>query len=47
MSNISIESFADPGISWKAMNDPVMGGKSHSKVTIENGVGVFDGEVSG
>ena len=45
MSNISIESFADPGISWKAMNDPVMGGKSHSKVTIENGVGVFDGGV--
>ncbi len=45
MSNISIESFANPQLSWEAMNDPVMGGRSHAKVSVENGMGVFDGEV--
>jgi hypothetical protein len=46
MSNeITLENFANPAHSWNAMNDPVMGGKSYSSVTIENSVGVFDGEV--
>eukprot|EP00567_Pseudictyota_dubia_P013707 CAMPEP_0197457552 /NCGR_PEP_ID=MMETSP1175-20131217/46408_1 /TAXON_ID=1003142 /ORGANISM="Triceratium dubium, Strain CCMP147" /LENGTH=344 /DNA_ID=CAMNT_0042991953 /DNA_START=107 /DNA_END=1141 /DNA_ORIENTATION=+ len=41
---ILIESFANPTHSWHAMNDPVMGGKSYSTVSIENGVATFDGE---
>ena len=45
MSNISIESFANPQLSWEAMNDPVMGGRSHSDVSIKNDLGFFDGEV--
>jgi hypothetical protein len=46
MSNeITLENFANPVHSWNAMNDPVMGGESYSTVTINNSVGVFDGEV--
>lgn len=45
MSTVLIESFSHPKLSWEAMNDPVMGGKSHSSVSIENGMGIFDGEV--
>ena len=42
---ISIESFADPKLSWKTMNDPVMGGRSTSSFSIEGGIGRFIGEV--
>merc|ERR1719478_1301785 len=31
--------------SFRETNDPVMGGKSTGSFTIENGVGVFDGQV--
>jgi len=31
---------------WKAMNDPVMGGKSKATFTTANNVGVFDGAVA-
>eukprot|EP00434_Breviolum_minutum_P000538 symbB.v1.2.000465.t1/scaffold11.1/size528188/14 len=31
--------------SWKQMNDPVMGGKSTGTFNVENGLGIFDGEV--
>lgn len=30
---------------WKEMNDPVMGGKSTGTFSVENGLGIFDGEV--
>mmetsp|Transcript_65884 Transcript_65884/g.157501 ORF Transcript_65884/g.157501 Transcript_65884/m.157501 type:complete len:226 (-) Transcript_65884:100-777(-) len=30
---------------WKQMNDPVMGGKSTGTFKVENGLGIFDGEV--
>uniref|UniRef100_A0A7S3PW85 NADH:ubiquinone oxidoreductase intermediate-associated protein 30 domain-containing protein n=1 Tax=Chaetoceros debilis TaxID=122233 RepID=A0A7S3PW85_9STRA len=42
---ICIESFANPSHSWKAKNDPVMGGKSYAAVTIENNLAIFKGEV--
>ena len=42
---ILLESFANPSHTWTAMNDPVMGGKSFSSVSIANDVGIFDGEV--
>jgi Complex I intermediate-associated protein 30 (CIA30) len=47
LHEIIIEDFAAPKISWAAMNDPVMGGKSHATVTIdkEMGVAIFDGNV--
>lgn len=44
-NEIILESFADPTLSWDAMNDPVMGGKSYSSVSIQDGLGIFDGEV--
>ena len=44
-TEITLEDFANPTHSWHAMNDPVMGGKSHSKVSIQDGFGTFDGEV--
>ena len=46
-SEIILESFSNPTHTWKTMNDPVMGGKSHSSFHIDknDGKGVFDGEV--
>jgi hypothetical protein len=44
-ADIVIEDFRQSTHSWRAKNDPVMGGKSHGSVSIENGVGIFDGEV--
>lgn len=44
-SEIEIENFAKQIHSWKAKNDPIMGGKSTSSVTIQDGMGIFDGEV--
>eukprot|EP00429_Kryptoperidinium_foliaceum_P051141 CAMPEP_0176106306 /NCGR_PEP_ID=MMETSP0120_2-20121206/53348_1 /TAXON_ID=160619 /ORGANISM="Kryptoperidinium foliaceum, Strain CCMP 1326" /LENGTH=222 /DNA_ID=CAMNT_0017440429 /DNA_START=66 /DNA_END=734 /DNA_ORIENTATION=- len=32
---------------WKQMNDPVMGGRSTGTFHVENGLGIFDGEVVG
>ena len=42
---IILESFASPTHAWAAMNDPVMGGKSYSTVSVANGLSIFDGEV--
>lgn len=42
---IIIEDFAHPTHQWKAKNDTVMRGKSTSTVTIQDGLGIFDGEV--
>jgi len=48
IKNINIESFGDiPTHSWYALNDPVMGGLSTGTATVENGLGVFKGEVIG
>lgn len=33
---ITIEDFSKPGHTWKAQNDPVMGGQSYSTVTVVN-----------
>eukprot|EP00591_Stephanopyxis_turris_P006618 CAMPEP_0195511498 /NCGR_PEP_ID=MMETSP0794_2-20130614/3784_1 /TAXON_ID=515487 /ORGANISM="Stephanopyxis turris, Strain CCMP 815" /LENGTH=426 /DNA_ID=CAMNT_0040639099 /DNA_START=241 /DNA_END=1521 /DNA_ORIENTATION=+ len=44
-NEIIIESFANPAHSWKSKNDPVMGGESTGSVSVENGVGIFYGEV--
>ena len=41
---ILIESFANPTHEWFSKNDPVMGGRSYSSVTIENKLAIFDGE---
>merc|ERR1712187_495610 len=32
--------------SWRAMNDPVMGGKSKATFTVDSNAGVFDGAVA-
>lgn len=42
---VLLESFEDPSHHWFQMNDPVMGGKSTGTFSIEDGLGVFDGEV--
>jgi hypothetical protein len=42
---VVLESFDNPRHTWEQMNDPVMGGKSTGKFSIENGVGKFVGEV--
>ena len=40
---ILIEDFANPINSWTTLNDPVMGGKSTSSLTIDDGVASFRG----
>jgi len=42
---IILESFANPVHAWLSNNDPVMGGQSGSTFKIQNGIGIFDGEV--
>lgn len=42
---IILESFQSPKHHWKQLNDPVMGGKSTGTFTVQNGAGIFDGEV--
>ena len=42
---IILESFDNPRHKWEQVNDPVMGGKSTGTFSVENGLGVFDGEV--
>ena len=44
-SEIVVENFHQPVHTWKSENDPVMGGKSHGSFSIQDGVGIFDGEV--
>lgn len=44
-SHLIIENFNNPTLKWNTMNDPVMGGKSYSTVTFDDGIAVFDGEV--
>lgn len=45
-ADVVLEHFDKPIHSWREKNDPVMGGKSTGTFTLENGVGVFDGEVN-
>lgn len=44
---ILLESFAenDPIHTWTEMNDPVMGGRSTGSFAVNNGLGVFQGDV--
>jgi hypothetical protein len=44
-STIMIEDFASPTHQWKLAGDSVMGGKSTGTVEIQDGLGVFDGQV--
>jgi hypothetical protein len=43
--SILLEDFAKPLHEWTILSDPVMGGRSKAKFTIENGVGLFKGRV--
>jgi hypothetical protein len=45
-NHVALENFASPIHKWSEKNDPVMGGKSTGTFTIENNVGVFDGQVN-
>lgn len=40
---ITIEDFSNPNHEWKTLNDPVMGGKSKSSLSIGNGMATFEG----
>mmetsp|Transcript_13121 Transcript_13121/g.19636 ORF Transcript_13121/g.19636 Transcript_13121/m.19636 type:complete len:602 (-) Transcript_13121:103-1908(-) len=42
-SEIMIEDFANPTNDWTTLNDPVMGGKSESSLSINDGVAHFEG----
>jgi hypothetical protein len=42
---ILLESFDNPRHAWQQMNDPVMGGRSTGTFTVQDGVGIFEGEV--
>jgi len=43
-SSITIEDFSvEPINKWTTMNDPVMGGKSHSSLHIDDGIASFEG----
>jgi len=44
-TDIVLETFDAPTHNWRQKNDPVMGGKSTGTFTVQNGVGVFDGDV--
>jgi hypothetical protein len=44
---ILLESFDNPRHAWQQMNDPVMGGRSTGTFTVQDGVGIFEGEVVG
>eukprot|EP00536_Pseudo-nitzschia_multiseries_P015361 jgi/Psemu1/327873/estExt_fgenesh1_pg.C_8680004 len=43
VDSITIEDFSDPVHEWRTMNDPVMGGKSKSSVTVHDGMASFEG----
>ena len=45
VSEILIEDFSSPTHKWEAKCDPVMGGRSKGTVSIQNGLGIFDGQV--
>lgn len=40
---VVIEDFSSPKYKWTTLNDPVMGGKSHSSLEIKDGVASFAG----
>lgn len=40
---VVIEDFANPVHDWRTMNDPVMGGKSESSVSVGDGMATFEG----
>ena len=42
---ILLESFDNPRHAWQQMNDPVMGGRSTGTFTIQDGLGLFEGQV--
>mmetsp|Transcript_11591 Transcript_11591/g.16243 ORF Transcript_11591/g.16243 Transcript_11591/m.16243 type:complete len:232 (-) Transcript_11591:102-797(-) len=46
-NEVTLVSFDDPSNLpiWKEMNDPVMGGKSTGTFTVQDGMGLFEGEV--
>jgi len=41
---IAIEDFSDPVNEWTTMNDPVMGGRSFSSLSIHDGMATFEGD---
>mmetsp|Transcript_30536 Transcript_30536/g.34819 ORF Transcript_30536/g.34819 Transcript_30536/m.34819 type:complete len:297 (-) Transcript_30536:220-1110(-) len=41
---IVVEDFSNPTNKWKTLNDPVMGGKSYSSLSIDGGVAKFTGK---
>eukprot|EP00547_Thalassionema_nitzschioides_P012015 CAMPEP_0194261398 /NCGR_PEP_ID=MMETSP0158-20130606/46006_1 /TAXON_ID=33649 /ORGANISM="Thalassionema nitzschioides, Strain L26-B" /LENGTH=508 /DNA_ID=CAMNT_0039001519 /DNA_START=14 /DNA_END=1540 /DNA_ORIENTATION=+ len=45
-TSILLEDFSNVSNHWVTMNDPVMGGKSNSMLTIANGIARFEGEVN-
>jgi Complex I intermediate-associated protein 30 (CIA30) len=46
LPEIELESFENMKHSWECLNDPVMGGKSTSNLSFENGVANFNGNVA-
>ncbi|KAG7339065.1 complex I intermediate-associated CIA30 domain containing protein [Nitzschia inconspicua] len=42
-TSIVLEDFANPQHDWTTMNDPVMGGQSHSQIQINDGIAHFTG----
>ena len=46
MTPLILADFAERLVPWNPIDDPVMGGVSHSRFAVENGAGVFAGEVS-
>lgn len=46
-STLMLEDFSSPQHSWKVLNDPVMGGRSHATFTVTEGTAaVFEGYVA-
>jgi len=44
-TDVTIESFDKPALTWTEKNDPIMGGQSTGSFTIKGSLGVFDGKV--
>jgi peptide methionine sulfoxide reductase MsrB len=42
---VTFDGAKDTSRTWKEKNDPVMGGKSTGTFAVQNGLGIFDGEV--
>merc|ERR1711924_506809 len=43
VDKIVLEDFSNPTHDWRSMNDPVMGGRSKSSVSVEDGMAKFEG----